>query len=147
MDEKTMRRFFNNRRIRRTWFNDEWWFVAADVVGVVTGSKNPRSYLKDMIRRDESFAEGWFQIATALPIRTSGGVQKLNCVSTKGAFRLIQSIPSKKADPFKKWLAQVSYERIQEIENPELAQNSAKKYYELKGYSKEWIYGKMRGVH
>src|SRR3989344_4038411 len=77
---------------------------------------------------------------------TSGGEQSINCVSTKGAFRLIQSIPSKKAEPFKKWLAQVGYERVQEIENPELAQERMKKLYELKGYSKDWIDKRLRGI-
>jgi hypothetical protein len=77
---------------------------------------------------------------------TSGGEQTMNCVSTEGAFRLIQSIPSKKAEPFKRWLARVGYERIQEIENPELAQERMKKLYELKGYSKEWIEKRLRGI-
>jgi len=99
-----------------------------------------------MRRRDEGFNEGWGQIATPLKIMTSGGEQSINCVSTKGAFRLIQSIPSKKAEPFKKWLAQVGYERVQEIENPELAQERMKKLYELKGYSKEWIDKRLRGI-
>ena len=113
---------FQGKKIRRAWFNDEWWFVAADIVGALTDSKNPNGYLKDMRRRDEGFAQGWGQIATPLSIDTIGGKQSINCVSTKGAFRLIQSIPSKKAEPFKQWLAQVGYERVQKIENPEIAQ-------------------------
>jgi prophage antirepressor-like protein len=130
---------FNGKSIRRKWFNEEWWFVATDIVEVLTDSKDPNGYLKDMRRRDESFSEGWGQIATPLEIITSGGKQLVNCVSIKGAFRLIQSISSKKAEPFKRWLAKVGYERIQEIENPELAQERMKKLYELKGYSKDWI--------
>ena len=137
---------FQGKDIRRTWFNDEWWFVAADIVMALTDSKDAAGYLKDMRRRDEGFAQGWGQIATPLPIKTAGGVQNLNCVSTKGAFRLVQSIPSKKAEPFKQWLAQVGYERIQEIENPELGQNRIKEYYELKGYPKEWIDKRLRGI-
>ena len=137
---------FEGRNIRRTWFNEEWWFVAVDIVQALTDSKDPKGYLKDMRRRDEGFSQGWGQIATPLSIDTLGGKQNLNCVSTKGAFRLIQSIPSKKAEPFKLWLAQVGHERIQEIENPELGQDRIKEYYELKGYPKEWVDKRLRGI-
>jgi len=137
---------FQGKKIRRTWFNDEWWFVAADIVEVLTDSKDPNGYLKDMRRRDEGFAQGWGQIATPLSIDTTGGKQSMNCVSTKGAFRLIQSIPSKKAEPFKQWLAQVGYERVQEIENPELAQKRMKELYKQKGYSEDWIEKRVRGI-
>ena len=89
---------FDGKKIRRKWFNNEWWFAAMDIVSALTDSKDPNGYLKDMRRRDEGFNEGWGQIATPLEIDTSGGKQKVNCVSTKGAFRLIQSIPSKKAE-------------------------------------------------
>lgn len=137
---------FQGKEIRRTWFNDEWWFVAVDIIVVLTGSSDPSGYLKDMRRRDEGFAQGWGQIATPLSIETSGGLQRLNCVSTRGAFRLIQSIPSPKAEPFKLWLAQVGYERVQEIENPELAQQRMKKLYQQKGYSEDWIEKRVRGI-
>lgn len=137
---------FQNKKIRRTWFNDEWWFVAVDIIQALTDSTSPSNYLKDMRRRDEGFKQGWGQIATPLLIDTVGGKQKINCVSTKGAFRLIQSIPSKKAEPFKLWLAQVGYDRIQEIENPELAQQRMKKIYQAKGYSQDWIEKRVRGI-
>jgi len=137
---------FQDKNIRRTWFNDEWWFVAIDIIEILTDSKNPSGYLKDMRRRDESFNEGWVQIATPLLIETTGGKQRINCVSIKGAFRLIQSIPSKKAEPFKQWLAQVGYERVQEIENPELAQERMKALYEAKGYPQDWIDKRLRGI-
>lgn len=137
---------FQDKKIRRTWFNDEWWFVAVDIIAVLTDSKDPGGYLKDMRRRDEGFAKGWVQIATPLSINTAGGKQQLNCVSTKGAFRLIQSIPSPKAEPFKLWLAQVGYERVQEIENPELAQKRMKEIYQAKGYSDDWIEKRVRGI-
>jgi len=137
---------FQGNNIRRTWFNDEWWFVAVDVIGALTGSKDPAGYLKDMRRRDEGFSQGWGQIATPLKIDTPGGKQQINCVSVKGAFRLIQSVPSPKVEPFKLWLAKVGYERVQEIENPELAQDRAKMYYEEKGYPKEWIEKRLRGI-
>ena len=137
---------FQDKKIRRIWFNDEWWFVATDIVAALTDSKDPSGYLKDMRRRDEGFARGWGQIATPLRIDTQGGKQKLNCVSTKGAFRLIQSIPSQKAEPFKLWLAQVGYERIQEIENPELAQSRMREVYKAKGYSEDWIEKRVRSI-
>ncbi len=146
MDKTNALVVFEGKNIRRTWFNEEWWFVAADIIAALTDSIDPSGYLKDMRRRDEGFAQGWGQIATPLSIETAGGAQNLNCVSTKGALRLIQSVPSKKAEPFKRWLAQVGYERIQEIENPELAQDRAKEYYELKGYPKEWIDKRLRGI-
>ncbi len=145
-EEDTHIALFKGKAIRRKWFNDEWWFVASDIVSALTDSKDPNGYLKDMRRRDEGFNEGWGQIATPLKIMTSGGEQSINCVSAKGAFRLIQSIHSRKAEPFKRWLAQVGYERVQEIENPELAQERMKKLYELKGYSKEWIEKRLRGI-
>ena len=137
---------FQGAEIRRTWFNNEWWFVAVDIVMALTDSADPGGYLKDMRRRDEGFAEGWGQIATLLSIQTAGGPQNLNCVSTKGALRLVQSIPSKKAEPFKRWLAEVGYERIKEIEDPEIAQNRVREYYELKGYPKDWIDKRLRGM-
>ena len=91
-------------------------------IEALTNSTQPAGYLKDMRRRDPQLNEGWGQIATPLSIKTSGGTQKLNCANTEGLFRLIQSIPSSKAEPFKRWLAKVGYERIQEIEDSELVQ-------------------------
>ncbi|MBU4456702.1 MAG: Bro-N domain-containing protein [Nanoarchaeota archaeon] len=137
---------FQGKNIRRTWFNDEWWFVAIDIIEALTNSKDPSGYLKDMRRRDEGFAQGWGQIATLLSVETAGGKQQMNCVSVKGAFRLIQSIPSPKAEPFKLWLAQVGYERVQEIENPELAQKRMKELYRQKGYSDNWVEKRLRGI-
>ena len=146
MNEENALVVFQGSKIRRTWFNEEWWFVAVDIVEALTDSKDPKGYLKDMRRRDEGFSEGWGQIATPLLVNTPGGNQTLNCVSVKGAFRLIQSIPSKKAEPFKQWLAQVGYERVQEIENPELAQKRMKGIYKAKGYSDDWIEKRVRGI-
>ncbi|MBR9692675.1 Bro-N domain-containing protein [Candidatus Woesearchaeota archaeon] len=137
---------FQDRAIRRTWHEDEWWFVIEDIIAVLTDSKDPKSYLKDMRRRDAILAEGWGQIATPLAIATAGGLQRMNCASTKAVFRLIQSIPSKKAEPFKLWLAQVGYERVQEIEDPELAQKRMRELYKAKGYSEPWIEKRVRGI-
>jgi hypothetical protein len=99
-----------------------------------------------MKRRDEYLAKGWVQIVHTLAVDTTGGMQKMNCVNTEGAFRIIQSIPSKKAEPFKRWLAKVGYERVQEIEDPELAQRRMKEIYKQKGYSDEWIEKRVRGI-
>ncbi len=137
---------FEDKKIRRVWHNEEWWYVAIDLIQILTNSEDPSGYLKDMRRRDEGFSKGWGQIATPLPIETTGGIQKLNCVSTKGAFRVIQSVPSLKAEPFKMWLAQLGQDRIEEIENPEIGQNRIKSYYELKGYPKDWIDKRLRGI-
>jgi len=146
MNSKEALVVFQDKKIRRVWFNDEWWFVAIDIISVLTDSKDPAGYIKDMRRRDESFSKGWGQIATPLTVPTTGGNQQINCVSTNGAFRLIQSVPSEKAEPFKLWLAQVGYERVQEIENPELAQKRMRELYEAKGYPAEWIEKRVRGI-
>lgn len=146
MNKETAIVIFKESTIRRTWHNQEWWFVIADVIAALTNSTQPAGYLKDMRRRDPQLNEGWGQIATPLAITTPGGLQKLNCANTEGIFRLIQSIPSPKAEPFKRWLAKVGYERIQEIEDPELAQERMKQLYEQKGYPKDWIDKRLRGI-
>ena len=99
-----------------------------------------------MRRRDPELSKGYGQIVHPLPIKTSGGKQKLNCANTEGIFRIIQSIPSPKAEPFKRWLAKVGYERVQEIEDPELATKRTRMLYKLKGYSNDWIEKRMRGI-
>lgn len=137
---------FNETTIRRTWHNEEWWFAVADVVSALTDSVNPANYMTKMRSRDQELAKGWGQIVTPLSIYTQGGDQKINCANTEGLFRIIQSIPSPKAEPFKLWLAKVGYERIQEIENPELAQERMKQLYEQKGYSQSWIDKRLRGI-
>ncbi len=137
---------FRKREIRKTIHNNEWWFVVVDVVAALTDSVQPDGYIKDMRRRDPELSKGWGQIATPLSVKTPGGIQKLNCANTEGIFRIIQSIPSAKAELFKRWLAKVGYERIQEIENPELAQKRTRALYKAKGYSDEWIEKRMRGI-
>ena len=99
-----------------------------------------------MRRRDQELSKGWWQIATPLSIHTKGGAQKVNCANTEGIFRIIQSIPSPKAEPFKRWLAKVGYERTQEIEDPELAQKRTRALYKAKGYPDDWIEKRMRGI-
>jgi hypothetical protein len=137
---------FQRKQVRRTIHNNEWWFVIADVVAALTDSADPQGYTKDMRRRDPELSKGWGQIATPLLIETAGGPQKLNCANTEGLFRLIQSIPSPKAEPFKRWLAKVGYERIQEIEDPELATKRTRALYKAKGYSDNWIEKRMRSI-
>lgn len=137
---------FGDKEIRRTWQNGEWYFSVADIVTVLTDTVNASDYIKKMRRRDEELAKGWGQFVTPLEIETSGGKQRMNCANTEGIFRIIQSISSPKAEPFKRWLAKVGYERIQEIENPELAQKRMKELYEQKGYSKDWIDKRLRGI-
>jgi len=142
---------FQRKEIRRAIHNNEWWFVITDVVAALTDSANPQGYFKDMRKRDPQLAEalkGGGQIAPPLGLAfdTSGGRQTLQCWNTEGIFRLIQSIPSPKAEPFKRWLARVGYERIQEIEDPELATKRTRAIYKAKGYSDDWIEKRMRSI-
>lgn len=117
---------FQEKTIRRTWHEKQWWFAVADVVAVLTDSVDPIQYIKKLRSRDNELAQGWVQIVTPLRIETEGGIQRINCANTEGLLRIIQSIPSPKAEPFKRWLAKVGFERIQEIENPELASARAR---------------------
>ena len=137
---------FKGKKIRKTLHQNEWFFVIQDIVEALTDSVDPAGYIKDMRRRDEELSKGWGQIATPLPIQTEGGIQQINCANTEGILRIIQSIPSPKAEPFKRWLAKVGYERIQEIEDPELATKRTRALYKLKGYSDDWIEKRMRGI-
>src|SRR3989338_4473782 len=146
MDPEKALVVFQGTKIRKVWHNSEWFFAIADVVEALTNTPNASDYLKKIRKRDSELNKGWGQIVTPLKIETSGGTQTINCTNTKGAFRLIQSIPSPKAEPFKLWLAQTGYERIQEIENPELAQQRMKELYRMKGYSDDWIEKRMRGI-
>jgi len=137
---------FKGKDIRKTIYKNEWWFVITDVVAALTDSVQPDGYIKDMRRRDPELSKGWGKIATPLSIETAGGKQKISCANTEGVFRIIQSIPSPKAEPFKRWLARVGYERIQEIEDPELATKRTRALYKAKGYSDSWIEKRMRGI-
>ena len=144
--EETKIAIFKGKNIRKIIYKNEWWFAIIDVVAALTDSTQPDGYIKDMRRRDDELSKGWWQIATPLSIKTAGGAQKVNCARTEGIFRIIQSIPSPKAEPFKRWLARVGYERVQEIEDPELATKRTRMLYKLKGYSDDWIEKRMRGI-
>lgn len=137
---------FKGKEVRKTLHKNEWWFVVGDIIQVLTDTPNTKDYIRKMRDRDEQISKGWGQIVTPLSIKTAGGVQKLNCANTEGIFRIIQSIPSPKAEPFKRWLAKVGYERIQEIEDPELATKRTKALYKAKGYSDAWIEKRIRGI-
>jgi len=138
---------FQNKNIRRIWHDDEWYFSVIDVVGVLTDSNNPRNYWSMLKKRELKagieLSTNCVQLKLEAP---DGKFRETDCANTKSVFRIIQSIPSKKAEPFKHWLAQVGYERIEEIENPELAQERMKKIYEQKGYPKDWIDKRLRGI-
>jgi hypothetical protein len=137
---------FQRKEVRRVIYNNEWWFVVIDVVAALTDSANPTDYFNKVRQRDPELAKGYGQIVHPLSVPTAGGMQKLNCANTEGIFRLIQSIPSPKAEPFKRWLARVGYERIQEIEDPELAAKRTRAIYQAKGYSADWIEKRMRSI-
>lgn len=142
-------KLFQDKKIRSVWDETEqqWYFSVVDVVAALTDSVNPTDYLKKMRKRDASLAA---YLGTNCPqvemMTESGKRRKVLAANIKGLFRIIQSIPSSKAEPFKHWLAQVGYDRIQEIENPELAQERMKELYEQKGYPKDWIDKRLRGI-
>jgi len=137
---------FQSRKIRRIWHKNEWYFSVIDIVEALTESPTPRQYWGKIKQRefiDIQLSPIWVQ----LKLQSADGKKyATDCVNTKNAFRLIQSIPSKKAEPFKLWLAQVGKERLDEIENPELAQERMKKLYEQKGYPKDWVDKRLRGI-
>jgi DNA-damage-inducible protein D len=138
---------FQDKKIRRIWFNDEWWFSIIDIIEALTDSSNPRNYWSMLKKRESEQGIELSTFCVQLKLISSDGKKyETDCANTKSIFRIIQSIPSKKAEPFKLWLAQVGYERVEEIENPELAQKRMKEIYEQKGYSKSWIDKRLRGI-
>ena len=142
---------FQRKEVRRVIHNNEWWFVITDVVAALTDSVAASDYLKKLRKRDSQLSEafkGGGQIVPPLGLEfdTAGGIQTLQCWNTEGIFRLIQSVPSRKAEPFKRWLARVGYERIQEIEDPELAAKRTRAIYKAKGYSDDLIEKRMRSI-
>ena len=137
---------FEEKQIRKTWKDEKWYFSIEDVVYALTDSKDPKQYISKLRKRDEYLSQGWVQIVHTLKMNTKGGKQNINCADTEGILRIIQSIPSPKAEPFKRWLAKVGSERIEEINNPELAMDRMKQIYEKKGYSKSWIEQRERGI-
>ncbi len=146
MSQEKSLAIFQGKKIRRVWHNSEWYFSVVDVVEALTDSPTPRQYWGKV--KDREFIQLQLSpIWVRLKLEAADGKKyETDCANTESMFRIIQSIPSPKAEPFKQWLAKVGYERIQEIENPELAQARARKYYTLKGYPKEWIEKRLRGI-
>src|SRR3989344_4793983 len=148
MRKTTQIAIFKGRKIRKTIHKNEWWFSIVDVVGVLTDSLNPRDYWFKMKIREKG--ESGVELSTncrQLKLKaTDGKLRETDCANTEGIFRIIQSIPSPKAEPFKRWLARVGYERVREIEDPELATKRTRALYKLKGYSEDWIEKRMRGI-
>ena len=146
MDKDKSLVVFQDRKIRRIWYHREWFYSVVDIVEVLTDSPTPRQYW-GKVKDREFIALELSPIWVQLKLPAEDGKRRFtDCINTKNAFRLIQSIPSKKAEPFKQWLAQLAQERIEEIENPELAQDRVKEYYELKGYPKDWVDKRLRGI-
>jgi DNA-damage-inducible protein D len=138
---------FKGKEIRKTIHNNEWWFSVADVIGVLTDSADVRQYIKKMRQRDPQLNSYWGTICTPLELLAPDGKKReTNCSNTEGIFRIIQSVTSPKAEPFKRWLAKVGYERIQEIEDPEIGTKRTKALFRAKGYSDHWIERRMRGI-
>ena len=139
---------FGAKQIRRLWIDDQWYFSIVDIVAALTDSDNPRDYWYRMKHREK--ASSGFQLSTLcrqLKLTSADGKSyKTEAVNTEAAFRIIQSIPSPKAEPYKRWLAQVGYERVQEIENPELAQQRMRQLFKEKGYPDDWIEKRVRGI-
>jgi len=147
MDSANALSIFEGKKIRKVWHNEEWWFSVVDIVETLTGNERPRKYWSDL---KVKLSEEGFQLSDfigQLKLESNDGkLYETDCTNTEGAFRIIQSIPSPKAEPFKLWLARVGYERVQEIENPELAQARMREIYRQKGYSDEWIEKRVRGI-
>ena len=139
---------FRGKEIRKIIFQKEWWFSVVDIVGVLTGSVDARDYwykMKIRVKDEENFEPSTICRQLKL-LAIDGKMRETDCANTEGMFRIIQSIPSPKAEPLKRWLAKVGYERVQEIEDPELATKRTKILYKLKGYPKDWIEKRMRGI-
>lgn len=139
---------FQSKEIRRLWHGNEWVFSVIDIVAALTDSANPRDYwykMKIRVKEEDGFEPS--TVCRQLKMEAPDGKKRFtDCANTEGVLRIIQSIPSPKAEPFKRWLAKVGYERIEEIENPELAQARMKEIYEKKGYPKDWVDKRLRGI-
>ena len=139
---------FRGKEVRKTIHNNEWWFSITDIIEALTGNERPRKYWNDL--KKKLTKEGYSEVSEKigqLKLQAADGKNYLtDCASTETVFRIIQTIPSPKAEPFKRWLARVGYERVQEIEDPELATKRTRALYKAKGYSDNWIEKRMRGI-
>jgi len=142
-------KLFESKNIRSVWNEEEhkWYFSVQDIVEVLTDTIAPKDYIKKMKKRDLELNSNWGTICPLVEmIAVDGKKRKIQAANVEGLLRIIQSIPSPKAEPFKRWLAKVGYERLEEIENPELAQRRIREIYSAKGYSDEWIEKRIRGI-
>jgi DNA-damage-inducible protein D len=139
---------FEGKEIRKIIHNNEWWFSIIDIIEILTKSERPRKYWNDL--KTKLVSEGYFEVSEKigqLKLQAPDGkMRETDCANTETMLRIIQSIPSPKAEPLKRWLAKVGYERIQEIEDPELAAQRARSLYRAKGYPESWIEKRMRGI-
>lgn len=142
-------KLFESKQIRSVWNETEekWYFSVQDVIKVLTDSTDPKQYIKRVLSRDENLKINWGTICTPVEmIAADGKKRKIQAADTQGLLRIIQSIPSPKAEPFKLWLAKAGAERLEEIENPELATQRTRELYKLKGYPDDWIEKRMRSI-
>ena len=148
MTKKQAIQLFQERKVRTVWDDEQekWYFCVVDIVEALTDSVNPTDYIKKMKKRDPELAEGWGQIVTPLSVQTAGGKQRVNCATQQGIFRIIQSIPSKKAEPFKQWMAQVASQRLDQMQDPELSIDQAIVDYRRLGYSEAWINQRIKSI-
>ena len=148
LEETTKIALFRGKEVRKTIHKNKWWFSIIDIVEVLTNNKRPRKYWNDLKKKlkNEGYIEVSEKIGQLKLLASDGKLRETDCANTESIFSIIQSIPSPKAEPFKRWLARVGYERIKEIEDPELATKRTKTLYKAKGYSDAWIEKRMRGI-
>lgn len=147
-DNTTKIAIFQKKEIRKTIYKNEWWFSVIDIIEALTGTDRPRKYWSDL--KKKLVKEGFFEVSEKIGqlklVAPDGKMRETDCANTETIFRIIQAIPSPNAEPFKRWLAKVGYERIQEIEDPEIATKRTRALYKAKGYSDTWIEKRMRGI-
>ncbi len=145
-EEEKQISLFQGKEVRKTIYKKEWWFSIVDVCEVLSGSPAPRQYWEKVKKRefvDFQLSPNWGQLKI---VAEDGKMRSTDCANTEGILRIIQSIPSPKAEPFKRWLAKVGYDRIQEVDDPELATKRTRLLYKLKGYPEDWIEKRVRGI-
>ena len=148
MEKNTKIAIFKGKEVRKIIYHNEWWFSVTDVIEALVENERPRKYWNDL--KKKLIEEGYFQLSDKIGqlklVSTDGKKYETDCANTETIFRIIQSIPSPKAEPFKRWLARVGYERVQEIEDPELALKRMRLTYKAKGYSDAWVEKHSRGI-